>query len=49
MDLNNQVFILKAFKTESTVKTFLITSRALQKRLIDRTLTKIKKKEDVKG
>jgi len=34
---------------ELTVRTFLIISRALQKRLIDRTLAKIKKKEDVKG
>ena len=48
MDLNNQVLILKAFKIELIVRTFLITLGALQKRLIDRTLAKIKKKEDVK-
>jgi len=49
MDLNNQVLILEAFKTESTARTFLIILGALQKRLIDRTLAKIKKKEDVEG
>jgi len=49
MDLDDQVLILEAFKTESTARTFLITSGALRKRLIDRTLAKIKKKEDVKG
>ena len=49
MDLNNQVFILEAFKTELMARTFLIILGVLQKRLIDKTLAKIKKKEDVKG
>ena len=49
IDLNNQVLILEAFKTELTVKTFLIILGALQKRLINKTLAKIKKKEDIKG
>jgi hypothetical protein len=48
MDLDDQVLILKAFKMESMAKTFLITSGALQKRLIDKTLAKIKK-ENIKG
>jgi len=43
------VLILEAFKIELMARTFLIISRALQKRLIDRTLAKIKKKEDIKG
>ena len=47
MDLNNQVLILKAFKAESMARTFLITLGALRKRLINKTLAKIKKKEDI--
>ena len=43
------MLILEAFKIELTVRTFLIISEALRKRLIDRTLAKIKKKEDVEG
>ena len=41
------MLILEAFKIELTVRTFLITLGALRKKLIDRTLAKIKKKEDV--
>ena len=48
MDLSDQVLILKAFKTESIAKTFLITSGALQKKLINKTLAKIKKKKNIK-
>jgi hypothetical protein len=43
------VLILEAFKIELMARTFLIILGALWKRLIDRTLAKIKKKEDVKG
>jgi len=43
------VLILEAFKTELMARTFLIILGALRKRLINRTLAKIKKKEDVKG
>ena len=49
MDLDDQVLILEAFETELTARTFLITLGALRKRLIDRTLAKMKKKEDVEG
>ena len=48
MDLNNQVLILQAFKAETTVKSFLITTKELQKRLINKILAIIKKKENVK-
>jgi len=41
------VLILEAFEMELIVRTFLIILGALRKRLIDRTLAKIKKKEDV--
>ena len=47
MDLNNQVLILQAFKVETTVKSFLVTTKELQKRLINKILTTIKKKKDV--
>jgi len=43
------VLILEAFETELTVKTFLIILGVLWKRLIDKTLVKIKKKEDIEG
>jgi len=49
MDLDDQVLILEDFETELTARTFLITLGALRKRLIDRTLAKMKKKEDVEG
>jgi len=43
------MLILEAFKIKLIIRTFLIILGALQKKLIDRTLAKIKKKEDVKG
>ena len=47
MGLDNPVLILEALKTASTARTFLITSEALRRGLIDRSLAKIRKKEDV--
>lgn len=45
MELNNQVLILQAFETESTVRSFLVTSGAIQVKLINKVLARIKKKQ----
>ena len=42
MDLDDQVLVLQAFETESTARSFLVTSGELQKRLVNRILERIK-------
>ena len=47
MDLDDQVLILQAFEAETTARSFLVTTGELRKRLINKILATMKKKEDV--
>ena len=48
MELNNQVLILQAFKMELTVRSFLVILGAIQVKLVNKILVKIKKTKTLK-